>query len=57
MGTMSIANALAFTPNLQKGLKAIQKINMLLNRTPAIIDRANVKEVDLVRNTYINISI
>lgn len=38
MGTVSIANALAFAPNLQKGLESAAKIFKLFNRVPAIRD-------------------
>lgn len=38
MGTVTIANALAFTPNLSKGLQAATKIFNLLNREPLIKD-------------------
>ncbi|KAK4872476.1 hypothetical protein RN001_014505 [Aquatica leii] len=39
MGTVSIAHALAFTPNLQKGLSSASKIFKLLRRVPAIRDK------------------
>ncbi|KAK5639991.1 hypothetical protein RI129_010802 [Pyrocoelia pectoralis] len=38
MGTVSIANALAFTPNFQKGITAAGKIFQLLNRVPKVTD-------------------
>ncbi|XP_018319200.1 multidrug resistance protein 1 [Agrilus planipennis] len=41
MGTVSIANALAFTPNFQKGFKAAAQIFELLNRQPAVRDAQN----------------
>lgn len=43
MGTMSIANALAFAPNFQKGVTAAENIFKLLNRQPAIVDSPNAK--------------
>ncbi|KAJ3662142.1 hypothetical protein Zmor_006501 [Zophobas morio] len=44
MGTVSIANALAFTPNLQKGLTAASRIIRLLNRVPLIRDERDAKD-------------
>ncbi|XP_022900124.1 ATP-dependent translocase ABCB1 [Onthophagus taurus] len=41
MGTVSIANALAFAPNFQKGLSAATKVFRLLNRKPKIQDSQN----------------
>lgn len=41
MGTMSIANAMAFAPNFQKGVTAAENIFKLLNRKPAIVDSPN----------------
>lgn len=38
MGTVSIANALAFAPNFQKGIVAAGKVFKLLNRRPRIED-------------------
>ncbi|KAI4471553.1 atp-binding cassette sub-family b [Holotrichia oblita] len=38
MGTASIANALAFAPNFQKGIAAAGKVFQLLNRQPLISD-------------------
>lgn len=43
MGTVSIANALAFAPNFQKGLTAAGKVFKLLNRVPKIRDSPNAK--------------
>lgn len=48
MGTVSIANALAFTPNLQKGLIAAGRIINLLKRVPQIRDDYNSKDADWV---------
>lgn len=45
MGTASIANALAFAPNLQKGVTAAKKIFLLLNRVPKIQDKPGVSLV------------
>jgi len=42
MGTMSIANSLAYGPNLQKGLIAAGKINQLLQRIPKVLDPIDV---------------
>lgn len=39
MGTVSIANALAFAPNFEKGVEAAAKIFTLLKRTPLITDK------------------
>ncbi|EFA00893.1 ATP-dependent translocase ABCB1 [Tribolium castaneum] len=44
MGTVSIANALAFTPNLQKGLVAAARIIRLLRRQPLIRDEPGAKD-------------
>ncbi|XP_055920973.1 ATP-dependent translocase ABCB1 [Eupeodes corollae] len=44
MGTMSIANALAFAPNFQKGVTAAENIFKLLNRKPAIVDSPNASK-------------
>ncbi|XP_030753782.1 ATP-dependent translocase ABCB1 [Sitophilus oryzae] len=38
MGTVSIANSLAFTPNLEKGLIAAKKVMTLINRIPRVDD-------------------
>lgn len=53
MGTVSIANALAFTPNLQKGLTAATRIIRLLKRVPLIRDEQNARDKIWV-NTCIN---
>jgi ATP-binding cassette subfamily B (MDR/TAP) protein 1 len=45
MGTVSIANALAFTPNLQKGLVAASRIIRLLKRIPQIKDELDAKDI------------
>uniref|UniRef100_A0A1A9V7P2 ABC-type xenobiotic transporter n=1 Tax=Glossina austeni TaxID=7395 RepID=A0A1A9V7P2_GLOAU len=42
MGTVSIASALAFAPNFQKGLTAAENICKLLTRSPEIVDHADV---------------
>lgn len=44
MGTVSIANALAFAPNFQKGLKAAANIINLLHREPEIQDLPNASD-------------
>lgn len=41
MGTITIANALAFTPNFQKGLMAASKVFQLLKREPKVQDPTN----------------
>ncbi|XP_045464597.1 ATP-dependent translocase ABCB1 [Harmonia axyridis] len=41
MGTVTIANALSFSPNLQKGINAATKSLKLLNRVPKIKDVPN----------------
>lgn len=38
MGTASIASALAFAPNFQKGIAAAGKVFQLLNRQPLVRD-------------------
>lgn len=42
MGTMTIANSLAYGPNFQKGLMAAGKINRLLERVPKVLDPLGV---------------
>nr|XP_016929348.1 ATP-dependent translocase ABCB1 [Drosophila suzukii] len=42
MGTASIANALAFAPNMQKGVSAAKTIFTFLRRQPMIVDRPGV---------------
>lgn len=49
MGTASVANALAFAPNFQKGLLAAGKVIKMLNRVPKIRDRSNAKKSPWVR--------
>ena len=44
MGTVSIANALAFAPNFQKGLQAAAKMDQLFERKPQIQDPKVIKE-------------
>ncbi|GLH02038.1 Multidrug resistance protein homolog 49 [Gryllus bimaculatus] len=39
MGTVSIANALAFAPNFEKGMVAASKIFYLLARQPKVVDK------------------
>lgn len=41
MGTASIGNALAFSPNLEKGVVAARKVMRLLNRQPKVKDEYN----------------
>ncbi|XP_037828263.1 ATP-dependent translocase ABCB1 [Lucilia sericata] len=42
MGTASIASALAFAPNFQKGISAAEGIYKLITREPKIVDRPDV---------------
>ncbi|XP_061392040.1 ATP-dependent translocase ABCB1 [Musca vetustissima] len=42
MGTASIAGALAFAPNFQKGVSAAEAIYKLITRKPKIVDRPGV---------------
>lgn len=49
MGTVTIANALAFTPNFQKGLTAAGKVLRLISRAPKVADTADAKEKQWVR--------
>lgn len=42
MGTVSIANSLAFTPNLEKGLIAAKNVMNLINRIPKVNDAKGV---------------
>ncbi|CAH1099162.1 unnamed protein product [Psylliodes chrysocephalus] len=46
MGTVSIANTLAFAPNFQKGLVAARKIQSFLLRLPLVRDRHNAKNLE-----------
>lgn len=48
MGTVSIANALAFAPNFTKGIEAARKVRELLTRIPKIRDTKNVAEKEKV---------
>ena len=48
MGTASIASALAFAPNFQKGLTAAENIFKLLQREPKITNRPGVSHQPLV---------
>jgi ATP-binding cassette subfamily B (MDR/TAP) protein 1 len=54
MGTVSIANALAFTPNLQKGLVAASRIIRLLKRVPQIKDELDAKDILWVKYTTLH---
>lgn len=49
MGTVSIANALAFAPNFQKGLESASKIFELLNRKPHVDDSPAAHTNDWVK--------
>jgi ATP-binding cassette subfamily B (MDR/TAP) protein 1 len=44
MGTVSIANAMAFAPNFQKGMVAASHIFHLLARKPQIYDPSETSE-------------
>jgi len=48
MGTVAIANALAFAPNFQKGLQAAAKIFDLLEREPKVQDPTNATKIEKV---------
>lgn len=48
MGTTTIANALAFTPNFQKGITAAARILKLINRAPIVSDSPNAQDKHLV---------
>jgi len=49
MGSGSIANSLAFTPNLEKGLQAAKTVMNAINRIPQIGSTA-----DAQRKTEVN---
>lgn len=44
MGSVTIANALAFTPNLRKGITAGVRVMRLINRKPKVTDAPDAKE-------------
>lgn len=54
MGTVSIANALAFAPNFQKGLTSAAKVLKLVNRIPKVTDNPDAVEKVLVSKTKNN---
>lgn len=54
MGTASIASALAFAPNFQKGLVAAAKIFQLIERVPKVQDPPVQKNSKWVSNEYIS---
>ncbi|XP_069683614.1 ATP-dependent translocase ABCB1 [Periplaneta americana] len=54
MGTVSIANAMAFAPNFQKGIIAAGNIFHLLNRKPRIFDPAGVSDGKWVAEGKVN---
>lgn len=56
MGSMSIANALAFAPNFQKGLIAAGKINKLFNRKPKVQDPVPLDERNSNWQAYGNVT-
>lgn len=47
MGTASIASALAFAPNFQKGLTAAENIFKLLQREPKIVNKPGISHAPL----------
>lgn len=49
MGTFSTANALAFAPNMQKGIIAAKKIINLLKRIPEIQDKPDAADKQWVK--------
>lgn len=59
MGTVSIANTLAFAPNFQKGLVAARKIQSFLLRLPLVRDRHNAKNLEKVhkRSVYLKLQL
>uniref|UniRef100_A0A6P7GUE6 ABC-type xenobiotic transporter n=1 Tax=Diabrotica virgifera virgifera TaxID=50390 RepID=A0A6P7GUE6_DIAVI len=48
MGTISIANSLAFTPNLNRGISAAKRIKSFLSRIPLIRDGPSSKPMNQV---------
>ncbi|VEN35825.1 unnamed protein product [Callosobruchus maculatus] len=48
MGTVSIANSLAFTPNFTRGIKAAKNVKRFLNRIPLIRNHPNCKTLSMV---------
>jgi hypothetical protein len=44
MGTLSLANAMGFAPNFQKGMAAASSIFHILDRKPKICDPLQVNE-------------
>lgn len=49
MGSVSIANSIAFAPNFHKGMIAAAKIGQLLDRTPKVLDPAELDDRDRKR--------
>ncbi|XP_057672647.1 ATP-dependent translocase ABCB1-like [Diorhabda carinulata] len=49
MGTVSIANSLAFSPNVSKGITAARKVRTFLSRIPLIRDKINAKNMNEVQ--------
>ena len=49
MGTVMVANASAFAPNIQKGFLAAANIIQLFERTPTIRDSQNAEVIPEVR--------
>lgn len=55
MGTVMVANASAFAPNLQKGLIAAEQIITLIERKPKIQDPKSLKNDTWVTTLHIYI--
>lgn len=57
LGTASIANSLAFTPNFTKGLEAARNVKRFLARVPLIQDNINATDKQTVsRFTHIRMN-
>ena len=57
MGTVSIANAMAFAPNFQKGKDAANRIFHLLGRKPQIYDPLTANDANWVSTLHIQFKI
>lgn len=56
MGSVSIANSIAYAPNFQKGMTAASKINQLLQRQPKVQDPPLDAKVDKNWEAYGNVT-
>lgn len=52
MGTVSIANSLAFSPNVAKGITAARKVRTFLSRIPLIRDKINAKNMNKAEGNF-----